>query len=174
MPIQAENTECAQPESICFPLSSCFARQKKKIHILEQFEIPRRCGHFVFWKLLARSVLGYCLKSNGRHKSYLNMGSLKGRTPVGKIASFFARSESCRWRWRNVCGHLHLLNLAPALRLHKQQESFLVPGRKVLSSAEGIKLSWRGHWKQQGLASSPRSLKEKAMHQAGHQRYCPS
>ena len=51
--IQVENTSYVQPESICFfPISSCFARKKKKI--FEQSEIPRRCCHFVFSKPLAR------------------------------------------------------------------------------------------------------------------------
>lgn len=51
--IQVGNTSYAQPESICFfPISSCFARGKKK-NILEQSEISR-CCHFVFSKPLAR------------------------------------------------------------------------------------------------------------------------
>jgi hypothetical protein len=52
VPIRVENISYAQPESICFsPISSCFARGKK--NIFEQFEIPRRCCHFIFSKPLA-------------------------------------------------------------------------------------------------------------------------
>lgn len=75
--------------------------REKKIHILEQFEIPRRCCHFIFSKSLTRLAPGYFLNLNGRYESYLNMGSLKYSIPFFKMASFFFRGESCRW-WRNV------------------------------------------------------------------------
>lgn len=55
VPTQVENTSYAQPESICFfPISSCFAREKKKKKILEQSEIPRRLLPFCFFKTIGQ------------------------------------------------------------------------------------------------------------------------
>lgn len=66
--IQVENTSYVQPESICFfPISSCFARKKKKS--LNSLRFQEGVAILFFQNHWPDSVLEYCLNLNGRFKT---------------------------------------------------------------------------------------------------------